>query len=107
MRLEHYSGRKLKPEILKIVGKYLDLRHFRVFFFGSRVAGHNFDRSDIDIGIEGPKEIPGNIMVEIREDIDNLPTLYEFDIVDFGNVSPEFRDGAMRDVEYVNWESSG
>jgi predicted nucleotidyltransferase len=102
MRLEHYSGRKLKAEILKIIGKYLDLSQHRIFYFGSRVAGNNFERSDIDIGIEGPKEIPGNIMVEIREDIDNLPTLYSFDVVDFGNVSREFRDAAMKDVEYVN-----
>lgn len=41
-------------------------------------------------------------MVEIREDIDNLPTLYRFDIVDFGNVSTEFRDAAMRHCEYIN-----
>ena len=102
MRLNHYSGLKLRAEILKIVGKYLDLSRYRIFFFGSRIAGFNSERSDIDIGIEGPKEIPGNIMVEIREDIDNLPTLYRFDIVDFGNVSTEFRDAAMRHCEYVN-----
>jgi predicted nucleotidyltransferase len=102
MRLEHYSEQKLKSEIRKIFGRYLDLRRYRIFFFGSRVADFNSERSDIDIGIEGPEEIPGNIMIEIREEIDNLPTLYRFDIVDFGNVSTKFRDAAMRHREYVN-----
>lgn len=102
MRLEHYSERKLKSEIRKIIGRYLDLGRYRIFFFGSRVAGFNSERSDIDIGIQGPEEIPAHIMVEIRDATEDLPTLYRFDIVDFGNVSTEFRDAAMRHCEYVN-----
>jgi septum formation topological specificity factor MinE len=39
MKLEHYPVEKLKEEILKILRKYLDLKHYRVFFFGSRVTG--------------------------------------------------------------------
>lgn len=38
MRLEHYPTDKLKKEILSIVGKYLDLGKYRVFFFGSKVT---------------------------------------------------------------------
>jgi len=39
MKLEYYSAEKLKEEILKILGKYLDLSQYKVFFFGSRVKG--------------------------------------------------------------------
>jgi predicted nucleotidyltransferase len=102
MRLEYYSEEKLKSEIRKIIGGYLDLRLYRIFFFGSRVAGFHSERSDIDVGIQGPEEIPGAVMVEIRDAIDDLPTLYRFDIVDFGNVTTEFRDTALRHCEYVN-----
>jgi len=102
MHLEHYSEIKLKSEILGIVGEYLDLKKFRIFFFGSRVTNGHSDRSDIDIGIEGLGEIPGEIMAEIREDMDQLPTLYRFDIVDFGAVTEEFREAASRHREYVN-----
>jgi len=102
MRLEYYSARKLKSEIREIIGSYLDLKLYRVFFFGSRVGGKNSERSDIDIAIDGPEEIPGNIMVEIRNEIDNLPTLYRFDIVDFKKVSPEFRASAVQEIENVN-----
>jgi predicted nucleotidyltransferase len=102
MRVEHYPVKKLKKEILEIVGSCLDLRSYRVFFFGSRVAESNSQRSDIDIGIEGPEEIPSRISLEIRESLDNLPTLYRFDLVDFKKVTPEFKKEALKSVEYVN-----
>jgi len=41
MRLEHYSVHSLKAQILEVIGKYLDLSLYRVFFFGSRVSGFN------------------------------------------------------------------
>jgi predicted nucleotidyltransferase len=102
MRVEHYPVNKLKKQILEIVGKHLDLRFYRVFFFGSRVAESNSQRSDIDIGIEGPEEIPARARGEIRESLDNLPTLYRFDLVDFKKVTPEFKKEAYMSIEYVN-----
>lgn len=57
MRLEFYSIQKLKKEITKIVGQYLNLSEYKVFFFGSRVSDKGDEHSDIDIGIEGPNEI--------------------------------------------------
>ena len=67
MRVEFYPLEKLKKEILEIIGEYLDLKFYRVFFFGSRVKGDNFPGADIDIGIEGPREIPAEIKLEIEE----------------------------------------
>ncbi len=101
MKLEHYSEEKLKKEILEIVGKHLDLKKYKVFFFGSRVKRNNFPRADIDIGIEGPKEISGTVISEIKERIDMLPTLYKFDIVDFKTVSEKFKKEAKKHKEYV------
>jgi predicted nucleotidyltransferase len=101
MRLEHYSEKKLKAQILEIIGRYLDLSSYRVFIFGSRVSGHHSERSDIDIGIQGPQEIPGHIRVEILEEIDRLPVLYKFDLVDFSTVTPEFKKEALSHAEDV------
>jgi len=101
MKLEHYPEKKLKKEILEIVGKRLDLKKYKVFFFGSRVAGDNFPRSDIDIGIEGKIEMPGAVKIEIEEEIEKLPTLYKFDVVDFKTVSEKFRKEALKNIEYV------
>ncbi len=101
MRLEHYPLEKLKKEILTIIGKYLDLGKYKIFFFGSRVRGDNSPRADIDIGIEGPGKISSEIKLEIEEKIDELPTLYKFDIVDFGRVSESFKREAFKNIEYV------
>ncbi len=101
MKVEFYPEKKLKKEILKIVGKYLDLSSYKVFFFGSRIRGDNFPRADIDIGIEGPKRVSSEIRLEIEEEINKLPTLYRFDIVDFKEVSKSFKKEALKNIEYV------
>lgn len=101
MRLEHYPAERLKREIIDIIGKHLELAKYRVFFFGSRVAGKGTDRSDIDIGIEGPEPIPARAWAEIQEEIENFPSLYKIEIVDFRAVAPIFRDVALQDTETI------
>ena len=102
MKLEFYPAGKLKKEILEIVGKYLDLSEYKIFFFGSRVKGINFPRADIDIGIEGPKEIPAKIKFKIEEEIERLPTLYKIDIVDFKRVDEKFKEVSLQQIEAIN-----
>jgi len=102
MRIKHYSEKKLKKEILEIISNYLDINSYQVFFFGSRVIKKGNERSDIDVGIEGPKEIPYEIMAKIKEDIANLPTLYIIEIVDFKKVSSDFRQVAFKHVEIIS-----
>src|ERR1700752_1731694 len=102
MRLEFYPVDKLKKEILEIVGRYLDLNSYRVFFFGSRVIEKGNERSDIDIGIEGPDEIHYEVMARLREEIEDLPTLYKIEIVDFKRVSSDFREVALQQTEIIS-----
>lgn len=101
MKIEFYSEEKLKKQILKIISKYLDLSSYKVFFFGSRVKKDNSIVSDIDIGIEGPKEIPAKIKLEIEEELDELPTLYKFDLIDFKGASEKFKEEAIKYAEYI------
>ena len=102
MRLEHYPLEKLKKEILEIAGRHLDLTRYRVFFFGSRVSGHGTDRSDIDVGIEGPEPIPAGAWVAIEEEAESIPTLYKIQIVDFQSVGDRFKSVAMQHIEQIN-----
>lgn len=102
MRLEFYPVEKLKKEILEIIGRYLDLKVYRVFFFGSRVIGKGSERSDIDVGIEGPLPVPPKIMSEIEDEIENLPTLYKIEIVDFSQVPEKFKKVAKEKIEILN-----
>lgn len=101
MRLEHYSSEKLKKEIVTIVGKHLDVNSYAVFFFGSRVSGKGSDRSDIDIGIKGPRAVPVRELRKIKKEIGGIPTLYKIDVVDFYDVSPSFRKVASQHVEFI------
>lgn len=101
MRLEHYSVQKLKKQIRKIVGGYLPLESYHLFFFGSRVTGQGDEKSDIDIGIEGPKDVPPEAMSAIREELEQLAILYKIELVDFKRVSPDFRKIALKKIERI------
>lgn len=102
MKLGMVDLNKLKTDILRIIGKYLDLSNCQIFFFGSRVTGGGNERSDIDIGLESSEPISLEIMAQIREEIDNLPILYKIDIVDFSAVSEQFRLVAKQKIEVFN-----
>lgn len=99
MRLEHYSVEKLKKEIKEIVGKYLDLNKYQIFFFGSRVIGKGNERSDIDVGIEGKEEIDIGVVEDIKEQLANLSILYKIDFVDFKSLSDDFYGVAKEKIE--------
>lgn len=101
MRIEHYSFSKLNTEITSIIAKHLNLSEYKIFFFGSRVTEKGNEYSDIDIGIEGPKEVGHETMAKIREEIGNLPILYKIDIVDFKDVSADFYNVASTNKEYL------
>lgn len=102
MKLEHISQDKLTKQIKDIVGRHLDLNQYKLFFFGSRVSGGSDEHSDIDLGIKGKQKVPLAKSAQIKDEIDNLPTLYKIELVDFERVSSEFRQVAMQNVEYIN-----
>jgi len=101
MKLKFYPVEKLKKEIFKVIGKHLDLKKYKVFFFGSRVKGRNSSRADIDIGIEGPNPIPLEIIEKIKEELADLPILYHTDIIDFRSVDEDFRKVAKQNIEII------
>ncbi len=98
-RIEHEDIKELKQQILKKIGRHLDLSTHQVFFFGSRVTGKGDAHSDIDIGILGPKAIPLHLMAEIKEVAQELPVLYKIDIVDFNSTSKKFKKVALEKIE--------
>lgn len=101
MRIEHYPVEQLKKELLGVIGRHLDLTQYRVFFFGSRVEGKGTDRSDIDVGIEGPEPVPFTVMANIEDEIELIPTLYKIDVVDFSRTSQIFREVASQKREFI------
>jgi len=102
MRLENESIEEIQKDILEIVGRFLDLADYKVFFFGSRVTGKGDERSDIDIGIEGEDVIPFEVMSKIESEIQSLPILYKIEIVDFKTVSSDFYEVAKQKIVFLN-----
>src|SRR3954451_24251807 len=74
-----------------IVRRHLPDSSWRVFLFGSRATGTAHARSHIDIGIEGPQAVPRPVLAAIEDELDEAPTLYTIDIIDFARVSEAFQ----------------
>ena len=102
MRLKNYPLEKLKRELLEIIGRHVDLTECAVFFFGSRLEAQGDERSDIDLGIEGPRRIPSGALARIREELERVPLLYKIDVVDFRDAAEDFRRVALQKVEWIN-----
>jgi len=55
-------------------------------------------RSDIDIGIEGPAPVPRSALAAIHDQLEEAPTLYTIDVVDFACVPEKFRRVAQQRI---------
>jgi predicted nucleotidyltransferase len=82
--------------VAAIVRRRLPSAEYHVFLFGSRAEGGGRPVSDWDIGVLGPAPVRGAVLQAIRDDLDDLPTLHRFDVVDLSTVPDEFRDAALR-----------
>ena len=81
-----------------VIRRHLPDPVYRVFLFGSRAAGSATARSDIDIGIEGPAPVPSSALVAIQMELEEAPTLYTIDVVDFRRAPENFRRLAQQRV---------
>jgi predicted nucleotidyltransferase len=81
-----------------VIRRHLPDPAYRIFLFGSRATGSAGERSDIDIGIEGPAPVPHPVLAAIDEELEEAPTLYTIDVVDFMRVPEKFRQIAQQRV---------
>lgn len=74
-----------------IVRRHLPDPAYKVFLSGSRASGTARERSDIDIGIDGPAPVAIEALIAIEDELEEAPTLYTIEVVDFARVSETFR----------------
>jgi predicted nucleotidyltransferase len=77
------------------------LRGYTVFLFGSRATSRAQARSDFDIGITGPRALPLKTFYKLENALDDIPTLYEIELVDMNRVSPAVRAEAMKTMKIL------
>jgi predicted nucleotidyltransferase len=95
-------GNQPDPEVLSVARRVAAIVRqvtgdpaYRTFLFGSWASGEARERSDIDVGIQGPAEIDPAAMMAIREACEALPTLYTLELVDFARVPRDFAKNAV------------
>ena len=88
-------------EMKKIIANYLDLQEYRLFLFGSRSEGTNRRFSDYDLGVLGPKKVSASDLALMSADLDDSDIPYRVEVVDFQNVSENFRRSAMKKIKYL------
>ena len=84
--------------IRETVYKYLPKEEYEVFVYGSRADGTAQKWSDIDVGIRGKKEVPGSLVEDISEELEESSIAYKVEVVDFAHVSDKFRRFALKEV---------
>lgn len=72
-----------------------------VIWFGSWPKGTALPRSDIDIAVSTGAPIPLERMSPFLEAVEQLPTLYQVDIVDFHSVGAALRHEIERHGEHL------
>lgn len=92
-------SRKTELEIKKIIFQFLDPKKYKVFIFGSRAKGKAGKYSDYDIGILGKRPLPSYLKVLIEEALEESNLPFKVDIVDFSNVSKDFKKVALKKIK--------
>lgn len=86
--------------IRKVVDTHLS-GNYKVFIFGSQAGLAELIRSDIDVGIDAGRPLTLREQSQIWVDLDEMPTLYKFDLVDFCKVEDSFKSIASKKIEML------
>ena len=62
-----------------------------IIWYGSWPGGRAQPHSDIDLAVAAAGPIPLERMTALREVVENIPTLYEIDLVDLASVGQPLR----------------
>jgi len=101
------QGPALHRAIARVVARHLDPRAHRVWIVGSEATGTALPGSDVDVALEGPAPVDLERLARLRSDLDMLPTLRSFDLVDLRRTSEGFRREALRVAIPLELSASG
>lgn len=90
---------EIKDLVRQTLARRLAGRRYRAFLFGSQSNRPDLKPADIDVGILADEPLPIALLAQISEDLEELPTLYPFGVVDFNRVKESFRRVALQSTE--------
>jgi predicted nucleotidyltransferase len=90
-----------EKEIIEMINNVLkgfstNLVGYKVILFGSRAKGGARDRSDFDLAVTGKNALPVKLFYDIKERLNDLPTLHEIEFIDLNKVSEKFRKEVLK-----------
>ena len=88
----------------KIVLAELENADCTIFLFGSRATKENHRFSDMDIGIIPGKNFDHRILYALKDKLADSIVPFKIDIVNFGQVTNEFKTEAMK---HIVWWKNG
>jgi predicted nucleotidyltransferase len=102
--MESESNRQ--NEIVNLIRKACEankklLEGYKIILFGSRARENTKSRADFDLGIVGKEPLDLKFYFELKDAIDNLPTLFHIDLVDLSCVHEKFRNEALKNYQVI------
>ena len=88
--------KKILELVVKAVRMHLDKR-YKIYLFGSQSKNRAGPHSDLDIALLGDRSIQPMTMVQIKESMDQLPTLRTIDVLDLRSASRDFREAVLKE----------
>jgi len=100
---DHFEHDVARPtdiarEVARLVRSLLG-KDAEVIWFGSWPQGKALPHSDIDVAISTGAPIPPGRMGLLQEAVDEIPTLYEIDIMDLNATGPALREEILKHGE--------
>ena len=89
---------KYIQKLKNIVIEFLKDDNVKIFIFGSRARGEGQPYSDIDIGIMPKDAFNQKKIVLLKENIKKLNIPFKVEIVNFLEVSDDFKKEALKEV---------
>ncbi len=100
--LKETEIKRIVDEAVKIIRSYLSQKDYTILLFGSWATIKALPTSDIDIAILGKNRVDDFILIKMKEEIENLPTLRSIDIVDLNIFDERSREKILRYAEIID-----
>lgn len=83
------------------VGRHLEGVPHKLFIFGSQSNKSELIKADIDVGIEAERKLSDTEESLIWNELQELPSLYDFDFIDFNKTDESFKKIALKNIEML------